>query len=160
MKNGKKEGNNVMPTGANCVCIRLKIKSNTKPLALVLYRLTWNLVTNEGRFMRLNLQANICRMSSDLSTTEKIFRICCERKVMDSRPSIFPENMKSCKNVIFWKEKMKRTSCHRLPRRITWLFRWKIWQMWRFWRSKLCSSLIFRKRANNPCRDLTLTFLC
>ena len=101
MKNGKKEGNNVMPTGANCVCIRLKIKSNTKPLALVLYRLTWNLVTNEGRFMRLNLQANICRMSSDLSTTEKIFRICCERKVMDSRPSIFPENMKSCKNVIF-----------------------------------------------------------
>jgi len=27
MKNGKKEGENVMPTGANYVCIRLKIKS-------------------------------------------------------------------------------------------------------------------------------------
>jgi len=64
---------------------------------VVLYRLTWNILTNEKRFMRLNLQTNICRMCSDLSTTEKIFRICCERKVMDSRPFFFPEKMKSCK---------------------------------------------------------------
>ena len=60
-------------------------RSYLNHLVLVHYRLTWNLVTNKESFMRLNLQANICRISSDLSTKEEIFRICCERKLMDSR---------------------------------------------------------------------------
>jgi hypothetical protein len=92
-----------MPTGANYVCTWLKIS----PVAFSHFEhkipcpcpLSSHVEPslNEERFMRLNLQANICRMSYDLSTTEKIFRICCERKVMDSRPSFSPENMKSCK---------------------------------------------------------------